>query len=98
MNIIFLSESKSTADQVFFGFQGDIDISKCDRSTLDSDYIPTDSSMDGFDEYDDDNWMLADEEREVKIARAMGSVRSGGRGVMSDVAADIFIYKNIESR
>ena len=54
--------------------------------------------MDGFDEYDDYNWMLADEEREVKIARAMGSVRSGGRGVMSDGAADIFIYKNIESR
>ena len=44
------------------------------------DYIPTDSSMEGFDEYDDDNWMLADEDREVEIARGMGSVRSRGRG------------------
>ena len=90
MNIIYLSKSKSTADHVFFGFQGDIDITEYN--------IPTDSSMDGFNEYDDDNWMLADEEMEVKIARAMGSIRSGGRGVMSDGAADIFIYKNIESR
>ena len=44
------------------------------------DYIPTGSSMEGFDEYDDDNWMLADEDREVEVARGMGSVRSRGRG------------------
>ena len=51
-----------------------IDISECVRSTLDLDYIPTDSSMEGFDEYDDDNWMLGDEDREVEIARGMGQI------------------------
>ena len=46
-----------------------IDISECDRSTLDSDYIPSDSSMDGFEECDVDNWMM-----EVEIASDTGSV------------------------
>ena len=61
-----------------------IDISEGDRSTLDSDFIPTasadssHSSMDGFD--DDDNWVFEVDdqfqEREVEVARSVRGTRS----------------------